>query len=79
MTRAFAHLAKFEWAAAWKDHPLSFMVAPEIILGWAVWGAALVYGQRFRLPVRVETVLLANAGALFALWLGRMATGTLPW
>jgi hypothetical protein len=27
---------------------------------------------------RVEGVLLANAGLLLALWLGRLATGTLP-
>ncbi len=79
MTRAFAHLAKFEWTAAWKDHPLSFVVALEMILGWAAWGAKLAYGQHFRLPVPIETVLLANAGALCALWLGRMATGILPW
>ena len=30
MTRAFAHLAKGEWAAAWVSHPLSFALAPQI-------------------------------------------------
>lgn len=79
MTRAFAHLAKGEWMAAVSDHPLSFVIALELVLGWAAWGAALVLGQRFRLPVRIETVLVANAAALCALWLGRIATGTLPW
>lgn len=79
MTRAFAHLAKGEWAAAMTDHPLVPVIALEFILGWVAWGAALVSGSRFRLPVRVETVLVANAAALCALWLGRVATGTLPW
>ena len=79
MTRAFAHLAKGEWTAAVTDHPLAPVVALEFILGWAAWGAVLASGDRFRLPVRIETVFLANAAALCALWLGRVATGTLPW
>lgn len=78
MTRAFAHLAKGEWTAAVTDHPLAPVLALEMILGWLVWGAAAA-GRPLRLPVRVETVLLANAAALCALWLGRVATGTLPW
>ena len=78
MTRAFAHLAKGEWAAAVTDHPLAPVIALEMILGWIAWGAALA-GRSLRLPVRVETVLVANAAALCALWLGRIATGTLPW
>lgn len=79
MTRAFAHLAKLEWSAAWQDHPLSFALAVEGVLGWAMWGATLLPGRRFPSPPRVDTVLLANAAALAALWLGRTAAGTLPW
>ncbi len=78
MTRAFAHLAKGEWAAAVTDHPLAPVIALEMALGWLAWGA-VVAGRPLRLPVRVETVLVANAAALGALWLGRIATGTLPW
>jgi Protein of unknown function (DUF2752) len=78
MTRAFAHLAKGEWAAAVTDHPLAPVIALEMVLGWLAWGAR-VAGRPLRLPVRVETVLVANAAALCALWLGRAATGTLPW
>jgi hypothetical protein len=78
MTRAMAHLAKGEWSAAVRDHPLAPVVALEVLLGWLAWGAA-VAARPFRLPVRLETLLLANAAALVALWLGRAATGTLPW
>lgn len=78
MTRAFAHLAKGEWSTAMALHPLAPVVALEMILGWAAWGAALI-GPPLRLPVRLETVLLANVAVLIALWLGRVATGTLPW
>lgn len=79
MTRAFAHLAKGEWAAAAKDHPLSFVLALELGLGWAAWGAALAARRPFRLPVRLDVLLIGHAFALVALWLGRAATGTLPW
>lgn len=78
MTRAFAHLAKGEWGAALALHPLAPAVGLEMVLGWIFWGAA-VFRRPLRLPVRVETLLVANAAALCALWLGRAATGTLPW
>jgi hypothetical protein len=79
MTRALAHLAKGEWSAAVRDHPLAPLLALEGLLGWAIWGVALAAARPLRLPLRLETLLLANAAALFALWLGRAATGTLPW
>lgn len=79
MTRAFAHLAKGEWSAAVHDHPLAPVIAVEIALGWISWGLALITARPLRSPVRVEALLLANAAVLGALWLGRAATGTLPW
>ncbi len=83
MTRAFAHLAKGEWAAALRDHPLAPVVGLQMILGWAAWGMTAVAKRPLRLPVRLESLLLAlllaNIAALAALWLGRVATGTLPW
>jgi len=78
MTRAFAHLAKGEWGAALVLHPLAPIVALEMVLGWIAWGAA-IFQRPLRLPVRIETLLVANVAALCALWLGRAATGTLPW
>jgi len=79
LTRASAHLAKGEWSAAVRDHPLAPVLALEAILGWAAWGMALAAARPLRLPVRLEALVLANAAALVALWLGRAATGTLPW
>ncbi len=79
MTRAFAHLAKGEWSAAVTLHPLAPVLALEMILGWLAWGAALLLRRPLRLPVRFETVTLAHVAVLCALWLGRAATGTLPW
>jgi len=79
MTRAFTALAKGEWSAAVALHPLAPALAAELILGWAAWGIALAARRPLRLPVRTDVLLLANLAALVALWLGRVATGTLPW
>jgi hypothetical protein len=79
MTRAFAALAKGDWSAAVALHPLAPVLAAELALGWAVWGIALAARRPLRLPCRLDSLLLANLAALVALWLGRVATGTLPW
>jgi hypothetical protein len=79
MTRAFALLAKGEWNAAFAEHPLAPVLALEGVLGWLAWGVALAARRSLRLPFRLDTVVLAHAAVLVALWLGRAATGTLPW
>ncbi|HEY0510352.1 MAG TPA: DUF2752 domain-containing protein [Thermoanaerobaculia bacterium] len=79
LTRAFAHLAKGEWSAALALHPLAPVLALEAVLGWLGWGVALLRRRSFRLPVTADALLLGHAAVLVALWLGRMATGTLPW
>jgi hypothetical protein len=79
MTRAFASLAKGNWSAAMTLHPLAPLLAAELVLGWAAWGIALATHRPLRLPYRADSLLLANLAALVALWLGRVATGTLPW
>ena len=79
MTRAFAALAKGDWSAAVRAHPLAPVLALEMVLGWLAWGIALAPRRPPRLPVRVETLTFAHVAVLCALWLGRAATGTLPW
>jgi hypothetical protein len=79
MTRAFALLAKGDWSAATALHPLAPVLALEMILGWLAWGMALALRRPLRPPVRIETLALAHVAVLCALWLGRAATGTLPW
>ena len=79
MTRAFVHLARGEWLAALADHPLAPLVVLELAAGWALWGLALAGRYRPRPERWLGPWLLAHAAALGALWLGRLATGTLPW
>jgi hypothetical protein len=88
MTRAFAHLAKGEWRAAFAAHPFSPVLAAELVLGWLAWGVLLVRstaapGGDLRLPrriwpARLTPALLANLALLVALWAGRLAAGALP-
>lgn len=78
MTRAFAHLAKGEWGAAFADHPLAPVLAAELALAWIGWGILLARGLP-TLELRwLNPLLLAHAAVLVAVWLGRVATGTLP-
>ena len=79
LTRAFAHLGKGEWAAAFVLHPFAPVLALEMVLGWLAWGVALARRRPLRLPFTLDVLTLGHAAALCALWLGRMATGTLPW
>jgi hypothetical protein len=79
MTRAFAALAKGNWSTAVALHPLAPVLALELTAGWTVWGLTLVSRRPWRLAARLDSLLLANFAALVALWLGRVATGTLPW
>jgi len=79
MTRAFAHLAKGEWAAAAVDHPFAFLLAAELGLAWLAWGTALARGRPVRMPPWFERAAFAHLLALTAFWLGRLSTGTLPW
>jgi hypothetical protein len=77
MTRAFAHLAKGEWSAAIRDHPLAPLLAVELALAWAAWGGAAAGLLRLPRFARPELPLLGHLAVMVAVWLGRMATGTL--
>lgn len=81
LTRAFAHLARGEPASMVAMHPLAPFLAAEAALGWVAWGllAAGQPGTFSGLVSRWAPVLtVANLAPLLALWLGRAATGTLP-
>jgi hypothetical protein len=79
LTRGFDQLADGDLWAAFVAHPLAPLIAVELVVGWLAWG--LVIGGRLRVPTprAVHGLLFAHLAALVALWLGRAATGTLPW
>ncbi len=84
MTRALAHLAKGEWRAALSAHPFAPVLAAEVMIGWLAWGISGVSGIAGRRlsqriwPAGLTPALLANFALLVALWVGRLAAGTLP-
>ncbi|MEM7481193.1 MAG: DUF2752 domain-containing protein [Acidobacteriota bacterium] len=78
MTRAFGRLAAGNLWQAWAFHPLAPIVALEIAIGWLLWGVHLSGRSVSALTGRLEPLLWAHVTVLGALWLGRLATGTLP-
>jgi hypothetical protein len=79
MTRAFAHLAKGQWSAAVRDHPLAPLLAAEMCIGWAVWRLPAAGRLRAAAVARMDRLALWHVLALALVWVGRLATGTLPW
>lgn len=78
MTRAFAHLAKGHLAEGLHLHPLAPLLAVEAAALWGVWGWAIRRRRSF-LPGAWPLGLAAgHAVALAAVWIVRLATGTLP-
>lgn len=78
LTRAMAHLADGSLLRAFALHPLAPVFAVEAVSLWLAWG--VLGGDRLGrwIAVRAEALVLLHAAPLFALWLGRVATGTLP-
>ena len=79
MTRALAHLPKGEWARAWTAHPMALILAPQALLAWLHWGFAARRGRALSAPTWLSAVVTGNAVLLGAVWLIRLATGTLPY
>jgi hypothetical protein len=79
LTRAFAALARGDWAAAWSFHPFALLLAAQGGAAWLASGWRLLRGLALEVPSRLLTAALVGNGAgMLALWLGRAATGTLP-
>ena len=78
MTRAVSRLVRGDLTAAFDYHPLVFLVAALAIFGGA-WYLARRQQQRPAISTRTINVGLATIGAAFlAVWLTRLASGTLP-
>jgi hypothetical protein len=80
LTRAMAALARGELATAVRFHPFAPLLLAEALALWGAIGAAVLRRRPVTLPVGLPERLLIWQGAAFvALWIGRLATGTLPW
>ena len=80
LTRAMAALARGELLLALHFHPFAPLLIGEAAALWGAIGAAVVRRRPLALPPRLlERLVVWQAAAFVALWLGRLATGTLPW
>lgn len=78
MTRAASHLVKGDIGAALTYHPLVPLVALMAAAGWA-WFVLRSSGRVKPMSQRaLDLILIGSAVALVAVWVGRLATGTLP-
>lgn len=78
LTRAASALVRGDVAAAWEMHPLVLVAVAWLAVAWMV-GFLRRRGRWVDLPGRTVARLLNVTGLLFvAVWLVRLATGTLP-
>ncbi|MGD2101408.1 MAG: DUF2752 domain-containing protein [Acidimicrobiia bacterium] len=78
MTRAATALIRGDVKAAFAYHPLVLAIGIEVILGWT-WFMLRRTGRVGPMRNRTLNVILAiTTVALIAVWIVRIATGTLP-
>jgi hypothetical protein len=78
LTRSLVSLARGDWVASLGYHPLGVLLAIQLVAGWVLWGAGLARGRRALPEGWTLRLVVANGGALLALWLVRLITGALP-
>lgn len=77
-TRAASALLRGDIDLAWQMHPVIFVAAPLLVLGFVRW-LRVRAGTVDPIPPRtVNLALTLLGGALVALWVVRGLTGTLP-
>ena len=78
MTRAASHLVRGNFDLAFAYHPLVPIVAVQLIGGW-IWYMLRQRGRVGPPTNRMLTIMFAiTAAALIAVWVLRVASGTLP-
>lgn len=78
VTRALTLLARGAWRESLAMHPWAAALALQTLGAWALWAAWLAGRLRARPDRWIPHAIAANAVALAAIWLARLATGTLP-
>lgn len=77
-TRAASALLRGDLDLAWQMHPVIFVVAPLLVLGFVRWLRVRAGSVDPIPPHTVNLALTLLGGALVALWVVRGLTGTLP-
>lgn len=78
MTRALSWLVRGDLGAAFTYHPLVPLIALQLVGGW-IWFVLRRTGRVPPMtPRTLNAVLIVTGVALLAVWLTRLALGTLP-
>jgi hypothetical protein len=78
VTRALALLVRGAWRESLALHPWAALLALQLPVAWVLWATWLAGRLRVRPDRWIPHALAANAAAVAALWLARLAMGTLP-
>jgi hypothetical protein len=77
LTRGFAALAKWEFAKAVGEHPLSPFFALEAVIGWLFWGFMALLRPPLVSVALLNLLLILQVTLLLAVWGLRLTTGSL--
>lgn len=78
MTRAVGLLLHGKLLESIRMHPFALLLSLEAAIVWVFAGVRVHRGIPLGLPSALDTWALAHVVPLFALWLGRLASGTAP-
>jgi hypothetical protein len=79
LTRAFLSLARGELGTAFAFHPFAPLLALEAAFLWLLWGWRAHRRAGLAVPATLDRIALAHLALFVALWVGRLASGTLPY
>jgi hypothetical protein len=77
-TRALASLAGGDAGVSLGQHPLALPIVLQLAAGWLMWGTGLVRDRSLIRGRWIARAAAANAAALLAVWIVRLALGTVP-
>jgi hypothetical protein len=78
LTRSLALLARGDLAGSLAMHPWGVALVAQLAAGWAICGLWAAGRLRQRPDRWLPHAVAANAAALAALWIARLASGLLP-
>ena len=76
LTRGFAALAKWDFATAVAEHPLSPLFALEALAAWLFWGRVSWLRTPMLAPPWLNALLIVQVALLLTVWGVRLTNGS---
>ncbi|MEM9131490.1 MAG: DUF2752 domain-containing protein [Actinomycetota bacterium] len=76
LTRASGRLLRGDLVGSWQQHPYIIVGVLQAVVFTALWAT----GSRLWAPIRrrITPIVVANVTLLLAIWVARLATGSIP-